>query len=92
MDQFHFGRMLKLRIGIEYLKAWVALQKDTVGITDAILLKKSCSARLFAPIVSVTRLAEAGIEIDDSVDTSGKVCVNGDRFVIQNRKPHENGS
>lgn len=87
-----YGQVAVLDAKTGHLKAWVALKKDTTGITDAKLLKKSCSARLFAPVVAAARLAKAGIGLEDSVDISGEVCADGDTFVIRNSDPHEYAS
>lgn len=87
-----YGQVAVLDAKTGHLKAWVALEKDTTGITDAKLLKKSCSARLFAPVVAAARLAKAGIGLEDSVDISGEVCADGDTFVIRNSNPHEYAS
>ena len=87
-----YGQVAILDAKAGHLKAWVALEKDTTGITDAKLLKKSCSARLFAPVVAAARLAKAGIGLEDSVDISGEVCTDGDTFVIRNSNPHEYAS
>lgn len=84
-----YGQVAVLDAQTGHLKAWVALKKDTTGIADAKLLKKSCSAHLFAPIVAAARLAKAGIGLEDSVDISGEVCADGDTFVIRNSNPHE---
>ena len=87
-----YGQVAVLDAQTGHLKAWVALEKDTTGITDAKLLKKSCSACLFAPVVAAARLAKAGIGLEDSVDISGEVCADGDTFVVRNSNPHEYGS
>lgn len=87
-----YGQVAVLDAKTGHLKAWVALEKDTTGITDAKLLKKSCSACLFAPVVAAARLAKAGIGLEDSVDISGEVCADGDTFVIRNSNPHEYAS
>ena len=87
-----YGQVAVLDAQTGHLKAWVALKKDTTGIADAKLLKKSCSAHLFAPVVAAARLAKAGIGLEDSVDISGEVCADGDTFVIRNSNPHEYAS
>ena len=87
-----YGQVAVLDAKTGHLKAWVALEKGTTGITDAKLLKKSCSARLFAPVVAAARLAKAGIGLEDSVDISGEICADGDTFVIRNSNPHEYAS
>lgn len=86
-----YGQVAVLDARTGHLKAWVALEKDTTGIPDAKLLKKSCSACLFAPVVAAARLAKAGIGLEDSVDTDGEVCADSGTFVIRNSKPHEYG-
>lgn len=86
-----YGQVAVLDARTGHLKAWVALEKDTTGIPDAKLLKKSCSACLFAPVVAAARLAKAGIGLEDSVDTDGEVCADGGTCVIRNSKPHEYG-
>lgn len=87
-----YGQVAVLDAQTGRLKAWVALEKDTAGITDAKLLRRFCSARLFAPVVAAARLAKAGIGLEDSVDTDGEVCADGGTFVIRNSKPQEYGS
>lgn len=87
-----YGQVAVLDARTGHLKAWVALEKDTTGIPDAKLLKKSCSACLFAPVVAAARLAKAGIGLEDNVDISGEVCADGDTFVVRNSTPHEYGS
>lgn len=87
-----YGQVAVLDAQTGHLKAWVALEKDTTGITDAKLLKKSCSACLFAPVVAAARLAKAGIGLEDSVDISGEVCADGGTFVVRNSNPHEYSS
>ena len=87
-----YGQVAVLDAMTGRLKAWVALEKDTIGITDSKLLKKSCSACLFTPAVAAARLTKAGIGLEDSVDISGKVCADGGTFVVRNSNPHEYGS
>lgn len=87
-----YGQVAVLDAKTGRLKAWVALEKDTAGIVDAKLLRRSCSARLFSPVVAAARLAKAGIGLEDSVDTDGEVCADGGTFVIRNSKPQEYGS
>ena len=87
-----YGQVAVLDAKTGHLKAWVALEKDTTGITDAKLLKKSVCPRLLATGVAAARLAKAGIGLEDSVDISGEVCADGDTFVIRNSNPHEYAS
>lgn len=86
-----YGQVAVLDAQTGQLKAWVALEKGVVSVVEAKLLKESCSACLFAPAVAAVRLAKAGIELDDSVDTSGEVCIDGDTFVIRNGNQQEHG-
>lgn len=87
-----YGQVAVLDAQTGHLKAWVALEKDTTGVADGKLLKKSCSACLFAPVVAASRLAKAGIPLSDSVDTSGEVCADGDSFVIWEGNQQGHGS
>lgn len=64
-----YGQIAVLDATNGHLLAWVALKKDATGITDAKLMKKSCSPYVFIPIYAATKLAQAGVALDDSVDT-----------------------
>lgn len=73
-----YGQIAVLDASTGQLKAWVALEKDTMGISNARLLKKSCSPCLFAPLVAAARLAKSGVGLNDSIDTdSGVYSVDG---------------
>lgn len=73
-----YGQIAILDATNGHLLAWVALKKDATGITDAQLMKKSCSPYLFIPIYAATKLAQAGVALEDSVDTGcGIYDMNG---------------
>lgn len=77
-----YGQIAVIDAETGHLKAWVAMERKDNELTDAKLLKKSCTPYLNRPIVAATMLAKAGISLEDSVDTGIGIYQADDSLTI----------
>ena len=55
------------------LKAWVAMKEDNGKILDSKLLRKACSSMTSLPMLALRCLRQAGLTLEDSIDTENGV-------------------
>lgn len=65
------------------LRSWVAIGKKDDDYKDTLLLKRTCTPQVLVPTMLTAALQKAGLNLDDSVETSNGVLVLNDSTIVR---------
>lgn len=85
MEQLNgtYGQLAVVDAQNGQLKAWVASKKDGKEVTDANLLRSSCSTYSLRPAVIAGIFGKSDLTLEDSVDTGSGVLNYGDTLIVR---------